>query len=58
MTIEIQGNKVYFVYLNYEAAELARVRLKSLNPNLCSKGGQLNALVVDLEKVQPMGEMQ
>lgn len=58
MTIEIKGDKVYFVYQDYLAAEEAFIRLRYLSPNICSRNGHLNALVVDMEKVQPMGGRQ
>lgn len=57
-SIRIEGNKVYFIYLNTQAAALALARLASLNPKVCSRGGQFNALVVDLEKMPTQGEMQ
>jgi hypothetical protein len=58
MTIKYQGNKVYFIYQDYLSAESAYERLKHLSPHICSYGGHLNALVVDMSKVEPMGGVQ
>lgn len=58
MTIEVRNGKVLFVYKNYSEAEDAFKRLRHLMPHICSHGGKLNALVVDLEKVPAIGEMQ
>lgn len=56
--IEIVGNYVYFIYPDYLSAEEAFKRLRSLKPHICSKGGRLNALVVDMRKMPTQGEMQ
>jgi hypothetical protein len=58
MTIKYAGNKVYFIYQDYLAAEEAYLRLKYLSPHICSMGGHLNALVVDMSRVEPMGGVQ
>lgn len=58
MTIELKDGKVYFVYQDYLHAEEAFERLKYLKPHFCSRGGKLNALVVDMSKMPTMGEMQ
>lgn len=56
MTIEIHQDKAYFIYPGIIEAGEALVRLKSLNPHIVSRRGYMNALVVDLRRVQPMGE--
>lgn len=56
MTITIKDGRVYFVYADRWQANEAFDRLKHLRPHICSQGGYFNALVVDLDKVQPMGE--
>ena len=56
LRVEITKNRVVFVYSSYLEAEAAYERMKYLNPAICSMDGHLNAVVVDMEKVQIMGE--
>lgn len=58
MTIEVRGEKVYFIYADYLHAEEAYLRLRYLKPHICDMGGHLNALVVDMAKMPTMGEEQ
>jgi hypothetical protein len=57
MQIEVTKAKVYFIYPNYSKAEDAYHRLSHLDPHICSRGGHLNAIVVDMRTVPTQGEM-
>ena len=58
MTIQIKDGRVYFVYADRFQANEAFDRLRHLKPHIVSQGGYFNALVVDLDKVETMGEIQ
>lgn len=56
ISIHVEKDKVYFIYQDTMQAGDACVRLIHLDPHICSRNGYLNAVVVDMDKVEPMGE--